>query len=159
MFMRFRIAAWPHCALLVLALVAFATVCFGAEPALPPMPAGKMDETNSQDLLRAYLQVQEQLHATQLFIEHSRKDADAVAAETSRLFASRLQAIEQTLAVQRAQELEAMQNSNKVMLLVAGLFALFGFLAMLFMAYFQWRTISRLAEISAALPVAASQES
>ena len=118
------------------------------------MPAGKSDETNTQDMLRAYLQVQEQLHATQLSIEHSRKEADAAAAETARVFAGRLQAIEQTLAVQRTQELEAMQNSNKVMLIVAGLFAVLGFLAMLFMAYFQWRTISRLAEISAALPVA-----
>ena len=40
------------------------------------------------------------------------------------------------------------------MLIVAGLFAVLGLLAMLFMAYFQWRTINRLAEISAALPVA-----
>ena len=47
-----------------------------------------------------------------------------------------------------------MQSSNKVMLIVAGLFAALGLLAMVFMAYFQWRTINRLAEISAALPVA-----
>jgi len=40
-----------------------------------------------------------------------------------------------------------------VMLIVAGSFATLGFVAMLLMAYFQWRTISRLAEISAALPV------
>jgi tetratricopeptide (TPR) repeat protein len=57
------------------------------------------------------------------------------------------------LASQRAQELEAMQSSNKVMLIVAGVFAGLGFLAMLFMAFFQWRTISRLAEIAAALPL------
>jgi tetratricopeptide (TPR) repeat protein len=143
-----------HRALLVLALVAFAAGGFGAEPAAPAVPAGKTDETNTQDMLRAYLQVQEQLHTTQLSIERSRKEADAAAAETARVFAGRLQAIEQTLAVQRVQELEAMQNSNKVMLIIAGLFAVLGFFAMLFMAYFQWRTISRLAEISAALPVA-----
>ena len=153
-FIRFHLAAWPRHALLVAVLVAFAAGCFGAEPAVPPVPAGKSDETNSQDMLRAYLQVQEQLHATQLAIERSRKEADTAATETTRVFASRLQAIEQTLALQRTQELEVMQNSNKVMLIVAGLFAVLGFLAMLFMAYFQWRTISRLAEISAALPVA-----
>jgi tetratricopeptide (TPR) repeat protein len=65
-----------------------------------------------------------------------------------------LQAIEQTLAVQQTQELEAMRSSNQVMLVVAGLFAVFGLLTLLFMAYFQWRTINRLAEISAALPLA-----
>ncbi len=142
-----------HRAFLVLALVAFAPGGFGAEPAAPVVPAGKTDETNTQDMLRAYLQVQEQLHATQLSIERSRKEADAAAVETARLFSSRLQAIEQTLTLQRTQELEAMQNSNKGMLIIAGFFAVLGFLAMLFMAYFQWRTISRLAEISAALPV------
>jgi tetratricopeptide (TPR) repeat protein len=41
-----------------------------------------------------------------------------------------------------------------MMLFVAGVFAVLGFLAMLFMAYFQWRTINRLAEITAALPMA-----
>ena len=107
-YIGFHIAAWARRALLVFTLVAFASVCLGAEPAVPPVPQGKTDETNTQDMLRAYLQVQEQLHATQLSIEHSRKEADAAAVETARVFAGRLQAIEQTLAVQRTQELEAM---------------------------------------------------
>jgi tetratricopeptide (TPR) repeat protein len=149
-----HLVALPRRALLILALVTFAAGGFGAEPAAPPVVPGKADETNSQDTLRAYLQIQEQLHATQLSIERSRKEADTAAAETAKVFSSRLQAIEQTLTFQRKQELEAMQSSNTVMLIVAGLFAVLGFLAMLFMAYFQWRTISRLAEISAALPVA-----
>ena len=38
------------------------------------------------------------------------------------------------------------------MLIVAGSFAALGFLALLLTAYFQWRIVSRLAEISAALP-------
>jgi tetratricopeptide (TPR) repeat protein len=152
-FIRFHVAAWLRRALLVLGLIAFAAGGLGAESAVPPEPVGKADETNTQDMLRAYLQVQEQLHATQLSMERSRKEADAAAAETARVFAGRLQAIEQTLGMQRKAELEAMQNSNKTMLVIAGLFALLGFLAMLLMAYFQWRTISRLAEISAALPV------
>jgi tetratricopeptide (TPR) repeat protein len=56
------------------------------------------------------------------------------------------------LALQRSQELTAMQSNNRVMLIVAGAFAALGLAAMLFMAYFQWRTINRLAEISMALP-------
>ena len=123
-----------------------------AEPAAPAVPPAKVEETNSQDTLRSYLQLQEQLHATQLAIERTRKEADEAAAENARMLASRLQAIEQALAAQRAQELQAMQSSNKVMLIVAGVFAALGFVAMLFMAYFQWRTVNRLAELSAALP-------
>jgi tetratricopeptide (TPR) repeat protein len=108
-------------------------------------------ETNSLEL-RTYLQLQEQLHATQLAIERNRKEADYAAAQATEALAGRLQAIEQSLLTQRARELEAMQSSNKVMLVVAGAFAAMGFMAMLLMAYFQWRTVSRLAEISAALP-------
>jgi tetratricopeptide (TPR) repeat protein len=47
----------------------------------------------------------------------------------------------------------SIQKSNQVMLTVAGIFAAIGFIAMFLTAYFQWRTIHRLAEISAAIPV------
>ena len=72
---RGRITAWPRFALLALALIAVAVGGFGAEPAAPLAPVGKTDETNTQDMLRAYLQVQEQFHATQLSIERNRKEA------------------------------------------------------------------------------------
>jgi tetratricopeptide (TPR) repeat protein len=114
--------------------------------------AGSLDETNAQETLRSWLQIQEQLHATRLAIERNRLEAETAAARNAETLASRLQGIEQALATQRAQELEAMQSSNQVMLIVAGSFAALGFVAMLLMAYFQWRTISRLAEIAAALP-------
>ena len=149
-----RLAAWPRATFLALILISLSRECLGAEPGLPANSAGRADETNAQDTLRSYLQLQEQIHATQLAVERSRTQAEATAAETTRAFAARLQGIEQALASQRAQELEAMQSSNKVMLVVAGMFAALGLLAMMFMAFFQWRTINRLAEISAALPMA-----
>jgi len=151
---RFSIIAGQVAVWLVFALVGFPAGGFGAESTSPTVTTGRAEETNAQDTLRSYLQLQEQLHATQLAIERNRKEADAAAAENAKVFTARLQSIEQALASQRAQELEAMQSSNKVMLIVAGAFAALGFLAMLFMAYFQWRTINRLAEISAALPLA-----
>ena len=138
---------------MVLALLVSAAGVSAAEPPATPAPAMGEALTN-QDALRAYLQLQEQLHATQLAIERNRKEADAAATENARHFTSRLQGIEQALAKQRAQELEVMQSSNRAMLFVAGLFAALGFLAILFMAYFQWRTVCRLTEISATLPTA-----
>ncbi len=149
-----RLVALPRHALPIFVLIALTAGGIGAESAAPAVTATPADDTNVQDTLRTYLQLQEQLHATQLAIERNRKEADAAAAESAKAFAARLQGIEQALAAQRSQELEAMQSSNKVMLIVAGLFAALGFLAMLFMAFFQWRTIGRLAEISAALPLA-----
>ena len=149
-----RLVAWPRSAFLAFALISLSAGCLGAEPGSPANAASRADDTNAQETLRSYLQLQEQIHATQLAVEHSRTQAEAAAAETAKAFSARLQGIEQALASQRAQELEAMQSSNRVMLIVAGLFAALGLLAMLFMAYFQWRTINRLAEIFAALPMA-----
>ena len=139
---------------LVLTLAVFAGVGFAEQVAALTPPTGTVDETNTQDTLRAYLQLQEQIHATQLAIERNRKEADAATAENTKALASRLQGIEQSLSLQRTQELEAMQYSNRVKLVVAALIAGLGFVAMFLMGYFQWRTIDRLAEISAALPVA-----
>jgi tetratricopeptide (TPR) repeat protein len=152
-FIRSWAAAWLRCAGLVAALAALSGQCWGAEPVASADNPGRADDTNAQETLRSYLQLQEQLHATQLAIGHSLTQAETAAAETTRVLTSRLSNIEQTLASQRAQELEAMQSSNKVMLLVAGVFAALGFLAVLSMAYFQWRTINRLAEVTSALPL------
>src|ERR1041384_4409544 len=113
----------------------------------------RSEETNTQEALRAYLQLQEQLHANQLAVEQTRREAKEAAVQSADSLAKRLQEIEAALSTQRSRELDAMQNSNKVMLIVAGTFATIGFLAMLIMAYFQWRTVNSLAEISAALPM------
>jgi tetratricopeptide (TPR) repeat protein len=149
-----RVAALLRGAGLVFALVTLSGLCWGAEPVSTAGTPGTADDTNSLDTLRSYLQLQEQLHATQLAIEQSRTQAETAAAQNAKALAARLSDIEQSLASQRIQELETMQSSNRVMLFVAGVFAALGFLAMLFMAYFQWRTINRLAEITAALPLA-----
>ncbi len=135
--------------------LAFAALVFGflfaglASAADLPSP-----ETNatSQDTLRSYLQLQEQLHATQLAIEQTRKDNAEAAARSSELLAAKLQSIETALSAQRARELEAMQSSNRVMLIVAGTFAFVGVSAMLLMAFFQWRTVQGLAELSTGIP-------
>src|SRR5512136_2765907 len=47
-----------------------------------------------------------------------------------------------------------MQSANRIMLIVAGSFAAIGFVAVLLMAWFQWRTVNHLAELTASLPVA-----
>jgi tetratricopeptide (TPR) repeat protein len=86
-----------------------------------------------------------------LAIEQNRKEAKDAAAQNAEVLAERLQAIERALSSQRAQELDAMQSSNRVLLTVAGTLAAVGFFAMALMAYFQWRTVHGLAEVSAAM--------
>lgn len=128
------------------------TECRGEETNTQAAATASTNETNSQEALRAYLQLQEQLHLTQLAIEENRREAKDTAAQSAQVLADRLQAIEKALSAQRARELDAMQSSNRVMLTVAGTFAAVGFVAMLLMAYFQWRTVHGLAEISAVIP-------
>src|SRR6266851_9165723 len=55
----------------------------GAESDLQTTPAVKAEETNSLETLRSYLQLQEQLHATQLAIEENRKEANAAAVRSA----------------------------------------------------------------------------
>jgi tetratricopeptide (TPR) repeat protein len=146
-------------AVVVSFLLLLFTLCqtLGAQSAISNAPPLRVEETNSQETLRAYLQLQEQIHSTQIAIERNRKEIDDAAAQRAETLDSRLGSIEKALATQRAQELTAMQSSNKVMLLVAGSFAAVGFVAMLLMAYFQWRTVNRLAEISASMPGAGAR--
>jgi tetratricopeptide (TPR) repeat protein len=121
------------------------------EPRLPP--GASVEDTNAMQTLRSYLQLQEQLHATQMAIEENRKEATAAAARSAEALANRLQAIEQSLAAQRSRELEATQSSNRMILSVAAGIAVLGLVSMLLMAFSHWRAMSRLADIATALPM------
>src|SRR5215469_3536704 len=79
-------------------------------------PAGAPPESSvSNESLRAYLQLQEQLHATQLAIERNREEEQAAAAQDSMTLSNHLQAIEQSLVVQRAGELADTQRTNRLL--------------------------------------------
>src|ERR1051325_4909896 len=113
--------------------------------AKPPLETNAL---NSPDTLRAYLQLQEQLHSAQLAIERPRQDADSAAQRNADALAAKLQALQDSLVAQRTRELEAMQGANRLMLYVGGGCAALGFLAMLLTAFFQWRAVGRLTEFS-----------
>ena len=128
--------------------------CFGAESNPPPPLTSQIEATNSQEVLQACLKLQEQIQATQLAIEQNRREAKETAAQNVEALAKGLQSMQEAFSAERARELEAMQRSNKIILMVAGTFAVMGFLALLIMTYFQWRTNRSLAAISVGLPTA-----
>jgi len=145
-------AAGKFCALLLLVCLGLAApsfLTFAAPEDAPPTNAVPAN-TNSIELLRPYLQLQEQLRALQLSIEENRKEADAAAGRNAQSVAGRLQDLERTLAIERARDLDAVRSSNRLMLIISVAFAVVGLLAASLMAY-QWRTVGRLAEISAGL--------
>ena len=100
--------------------------------------------TNADAVANGYLQIQAQLHDTQLALEKSREEAQQSAADT----AARIQALEQTLAAQRANDLAIAQKNQQSMFMLAGTFGLTVLAAVLFMAWLQWRSVARLVEIA-----------
>lgn len=101
------------------------------------------------DAFRSYLQLQEQLHETQLAIERAEQEMELATLRSAAILSNRLQAIEQTVELQRAHELAIVRD----MMLMAGAFVVIGVFALLLTSYFHWRAVSRLGEIAAALPV------
>ncbi len=131
-------------------------------PVAAAQPAQNM---GSNETLRAYLLLQEQLQSALLAIERTRQESQAAAAQDSIMLSNHLQAIKESLLAQRASEQESLlaqrasemaetQRTNHLLLAIIGFFAVGGFAVALLTAYFQWRAVSRLAEISAALPAA-----
>src|SRR5262249_26401205 len=116
-------------------------------------PAKTEEEpAEAQRILRSYLHLQEQLHATLLAIEQARMENAQAARTNSEVLATRLKLIEESLAQSREQQMESMRHSSRTMLTLAGIFVGVGFLTLLFMAFFQLRGMHRLAEIATGLP-------
>lgn len=142
--------------LVVMGLLALLPVVGHGQDNVAAAPAAKAEDTiGSSDTLRSYLQLQEQLRATQLALERNRQEAEALAARNAEAVAARLQLIEAAMTAQRTRELEVVQSSNRLLLVVAGSFAGVGFIAMLLTAYLQWRAVKRLADFAALVPATA----
>ncbi|MGA9776974.1 MAG: tetratricopeptide repeat protein [Limisphaerales bacterium] len=116
------------------------------------------EDKTAQDTLNAFLQIQEQLHTTQMLIESNRLAAAAEAQRNAAEMTARIQVLEQTVATQRASEIEATQKAQRLTLILAGAFGVIGLAAVLFMAYFQWRAVTRLVELSTLHPPAITLE-
>jgi hypothetical protein len=135
--------------------------CLGAESNAPPAAASQIESTNSQELLGGLLRIQEQITATRLAIEQSSQEAKLAATQNAEALAKGLQSMQVAISTDRARELEAIQSSsqamqeaNKIMLIMVGAFGAMVFLIMFIMTYIQWRTSRSLAAISAGRPAA-----
>lgn len=107
-----------------------------------------------QDVLRSSLQIQEQLHATQLAIEAYRQESEASAASNSLLLDERLRLMEKNAANDRLEQLGGIERSERTVLMVSGGFAALGFLVLLLASFLQWTAVNRLAAAPASLSTA-----
>jgi tetratricopeptide (TPR) repeat protein len=101
--------------------------------------------------LRAYLQLQGQLHEAQLAIDRTRQQvAEAISTNTAVMksteaLAWQLRQVEERLADQRA-------SDTKLTVIAVSGFAGICFIAVVVTAFFQWRVVNRLVQWPAALP-------
>ncbi|MFZ0826272.1 MAG: tetratricopeptide repeat protein [Verrucomicrobiia bacterium] len=110
-------------------------------------------ETNSLvsslplDAANGFLQVQQQLHDTQLAIEHNRQQVEAETRRNAEDMAARLDALQQMLATQRQGEIVAEQKTQQFILILGGTFGALGLAVLLVVAYLQWRAVAQLVEM------------
>src|SRR6266508_4351529 len=84
-----------------------------------------LSETNSaptelQTNAPAILQLQEQYQNTLRTLEQLRQETEIFSKQSAEAVAARLNLIERTLTAQRQSELESMQSSNRLTLIIAG---------------------------------------
>lgn len=125
---------------------------YGDPEEIAPGPVATNVDLTSE-ALRSYLQMQEQLHATQLALERNRQEAEALATKTTAALEAKLRDLEAALDRQKSAEWAAMQETvatnNRLILIVGGSIAGVGFFILLATGYLQWRSVNRLAEVSA----------
>lgn len=114
-------------------------------------PATVLEETTeSQRTLRAYLQLQEQLHGATLAIEQARLESEAAARRNAETLTARLKLIEESITRQRERELQSIQDLNRLVLIAVGVFAGLGLLGLFCTGWLQLRAMNRLAQMGAA---------
>ena len=138
---------WQRTIAMVIAVVTLAGVtAVAVDQTSNPAAAVSSNLTDSQEVLRAYQHVQEELQSMRQTIEVNRKDAEDIAARNVQALGDRLNLIEQSAASQRAVELQTLQSSNRLMYIVIGVLALLGFGIVLF-AWLQRRALRRFTDV------------
>jgi len=131
--------------LVVFACFTFSAGVFAAETNAPAtsLPA---------DAVNGFLQVQQQLHDTQLAIEHNRQLFEAETKRNADALAARIDGLQQIMGAQRQGEIGAVQKTQQLILILGGTIGAIGLAVLLLMAYLQWRVVSRLVELSSLRP-------
>ena len=99
--------------------------------------------TNLDATVNGYLQIQMQLHDTQMALEKSRDEARQNAADTTARIAG---ARRHPRARNAPRNWKRRRQNQQSLFMLAGAFGLTVLAAVLFMAYLQWRSVARLVE-------------
>jgi tetratricopeptide (TPR) repeat protein len=130
----------------------------GADPAVDKTEVSSPDRSrgfpeNPDAVQQATGQLRREINApARPAVDQTAPEAAPVSQRNSDALDARLGLIERTLNAQNQRELEALQNSNRMVLIIAGVFAGIGFLGVLFAALILARAMNRLSEIAMAFP-------
>ncbi len=121
----------------------------------PEANAVSASEAQNQDLIRQAIEQirREATLASRQVMEQASHNVEIVAQRLDETLTARLGAIEHSLEEQHRRDLEVMQNSNRTLLLIAGIFGVVGVLGILIAAAIIVRAMNRLSEVALALPV------
>jgi tetratricopeptide (TPR) repeat protein len=120
-------------------------------------------ELGQADLLKAYLQVKEELHATQLAVANTRLEAEAAARTQTAALAEKIEAMKvsfeterdrqrmewQQAETERSWQREEEEEFNRLVFWIGGVFGAVGLLAVLATPFLQWRALNRFVEVNA----------
>jgi len=126
----------------------------------PSAPVGAAEETISKEALQGLIEIGEQLRSNRVILEQTAWEARDAAARNEAALSNGLNTLEGVISAQQeaasartAREFEALQSSNRVLLTVSGALAAMAALAMLLLAFFQWRMSKSWAGLSTGLSV------
>jgi tetratricopeptide (TPR) repeat protein len=161
-FFRFR-AVSGAAAFLLLGLSVFAQA--QQAPAVSPeqRPAATTNATGEMsqvELMKAYLQVKEELHATQLAVANTRLEAEAAARTQTVALMEKIETMKTSFEAERDrqrmdwQQAEAertwqraeAEEFNRLVFWIGGVFGCVGLLAVLATPFLQWRALNRFVE-------------
>src|SRR6478736_807051 len=122
---------------------------YAGAPEFDPMGGRRIDNgSGASQSRRRFMNI-----ASKLALERNRQETEALAAKNTAALEAKLKALETTLNTQKSAEWTAMQETvsanNRMMLKVGGAIAGVGFFILLATGYLQWRSVNRLAEVSA----------
>lgn len=135
----------PVCAGLLLGARLFAAETNSISPPTPT-------DVAAQNAMNGYLQIQQQLHDTQMAIQNDRAEAAAAAQRNADAMAERIRSLEAAIDAQRKADVESAQKTQQLTLSLVAAFGSAGLAIMLLMVYFQWRVVKRLVDLPALQP-------
>jgi tetratricopeptide (TPR) repeat protein len=136
------------CLCVAISIIFFAVQIFAADTKTANL-TNAISGMTQQELANSFLQIQEQLHATQLALEQDQLAAADQTRSNADFLTARLQALEQTVADQRNHDAEAARQTQQTTLFLAGIFGLAGLSIVLALVYLQWRALTQFTQVSA----------